>query len=72
MMGPLVYIKHLISEPRLPFTAAYFGSIGMTLFSAIGVSGLDTPTPVPVLQHHRQNALAHPLLDVSIMGILKV
>lgn len=37
MMGPMVYVKHLISEPRLPFTAAYFGSIGMTLFSAIGL-----------------------------------
>lgn len=36
-MGPVVYVKHLISEARLPFTAAYFGSIGMTLFSAIGV-----------------------------------
>jgi len=44
-MGPMVYIKHLLSEPRLPFTAAYFGSIGMTLFSAIGVSYLNTPTP---------------------------
>ena len=43
MMGPIVYMKHLISESRLPFTAAYFGSIGMTLFSAIGVSALHIP-----------------------------
>ena len=44
LMGPIIYVKHLISEPRLPFTAAYFGSIGMTLFSAIGVCALVTPT----------------------------
>ena len=37
-MGPLVYAKHLISGSRLPFTAAYFGSIALTLYFAIGVS----------------------------------
>ncbi|KAI4267354.1 MAG: hypothetical protein L6R38_008289 [Xanthoria sp. 2 TBL-2021] len=35
LMGPLVYAQHLISGPRLPFTAAYFGSITMTLVFAI-------------------------------------
>lgn len=39
-MGPMVYAKHLVSGSRLPFTAAYFGSIAMTLFFAIGVSAL--------------------------------
>jgi hypothetical protein len=39
-MGPLVYAKHLVSGSRLPFTAAYFGSIAMTLYFAIGVSAL--------------------------------
>lgn len=34
-MGPATYARHLISGPRLPFTAAYFGSIGLTLFFAI-------------------------------------
>lgn len=63
-MGPLVYIKHLLSEPRLPFTAAYFGSIGMTLFSAIGVSYSKTPTPTPcsiarVLSHTHCRDLGH-------------
>ncbi|KAL8756912.1 MAG: hypothetical protein Q9199_002597 [Rusavskia elegans] len=38
LMGPLVYAQHLISGPRLPFTAAYFGSITMTLVFAIKVS----------------------------------
>lgn len=38
LMGPWVYAKHLVSGPRLPFTAAYFGSIAMTLYFAIGVS----------------------------------
>ena len=37
-MGPLTYFQHLISGPRLPFTAAYFGSIAMTLYFSIGVS----------------------------------
>lgn len=36
-MGPLIYVKHLISGSRLPFTAAYFGSITLTLYFAIGV-----------------------------------
>ena len=37
LMGPLTYMRHLVSGPRLPFTAAYFGSITMTLYFAIGV-----------------------------------
>ncbi|CAG7918866.1 unnamed protein product [Penicillium olsonii] len=38
LMGPWSYAKHLISGARLPFTAAYFGSIALTLYFAIGVS----------------------------------
>lgn len=38
LMGPYQYAVHLISGPRLPFTAAYFGSIFMTIFFAVGVS----------------------------------
>ena len=30
--------QHLVSKERLPFTATYFGAIGMTLWSAVGVS----------------------------------
>lgn len=37
MMGPMQYAQHLISGPRLPFTAAYFGSITLTLVFAIKV-----------------------------------
>jgi hypothetical protein len=37
-MGPWTYARHLFSGPRLPFTAAYFGSIALTLYFAIGVS----------------------------------
>lgn len=39
-MGPFTYAKHLVSGPRLPFTAAYFGSIALTLYFAVGVSTL--------------------------------
>ncbi|KYK55984.1 hypothetical protein DCS_07949 [Drechmeria coniospora] len=35
MMGPLNYVYHLMSAPRLPFTAAYFGSIILTLVFAL-------------------------------------
>lgn len=37
LMGPITYAKHLASGPRLPFTAAYFGSIFLTLYFAVGV-----------------------------------
>ncbi|KAJ0270346.1 hypothetical protein COL940_011751 [Colletotrichum noveboracense] len=35
-MGPTAYAKHLISGPRLPFTAAYFGSLGLSLYFSLG------------------------------------
>ncbi|CAK3994872.1 transport SFT2 [Lecanosticta acicola] len=37
MMGPLTYVRHLISQERLPFTATYFGSIALTLYFAVGL-----------------------------------
>ena len=37
MMGPWAYIQHLASAPRLPFTAAYFGSIALTLYFSLGL-----------------------------------
>lgn len=37
-MGPYQYATHLISGPRLPFTATYFGAIGLTIYFAVGVS----------------------------------
>jgi len=37
LMGPVQYAVHLISGPRLPFTAAYFGSIVMTIYFAVGL-----------------------------------
>ncbi|KAG8626258.1 hypothetical protein KVT40_005203 [Elsinoe batatas] len=36
MMGPMTYGRHLLSSERLPFTAAYFGSIALTLYFALG------------------------------------
>ncbi|KAI5819814.1 Got1/Sft2-like family-domain-containing protein [Pyronema omphalodes] len=35
LQGPMNYVKHLLSTPRLPFTAAYFGSIFFTLVCAL-------------------------------------
>ncbi|KAK5212822.1 Protein transport protein sft2 [Exophiala xenobiotica] len=37
LMGPYQYAIHLMSGARLPFTAAYFGSIVMTIYFAVGV-----------------------------------
>lgn len=38
MMGPMAYVQHLLSGPRLPFTGAYLGSMALSLYFAIGVS----------------------------------
>jgi len=35
LQGPVPYIKHLMSPARLPFTAAYFGSLGLTLYFSV-------------------------------------
>ncbi|KAM5356272.1 hypothetical protein ACJ41O_002918 [Fusarium nematophilum] len=35
VMGPMTYVQHLLSTPRLPFTGAYFGSIALTLVFAL-------------------------------------
>jgi hypothetical protein len=37
----MTYASHLLSIPRLPFTAAYFGSIGLTLYFSLGVSQIS-------------------------------
>jgi len=37
-MGPYQYATHLISGPRLPFTATYLGAIALTIYFAVGVS----------------------------------
>ena len=36
-MGPVAYLKHLLSGPRLPFTAAYTGSIALCFFATLGL-----------------------------------
>ncbi|KAF2866683.1 Got1/Sft2-like family-domain-containing protein [Massariosphaeria phaeospora] len=40
MMGPIQYVQHLVSGPRLPFTAAYFGSIALTLYFSLAHYGI--------------------------------
>ncbi|KAH8905582.1 SFT2-domain-containing protein [Coniochaeta sp. PMI_546] len=50
MMGPLAYVQHLASGPRLPFTAAYFGSIGLTLYFAIGLRSTILTLPCAIIQ----------------------
>ncbi|ORY78139.1 Got1/Sft2-like family-domain-containing protein [Protomyces lactucae-debilis] len=38
LQGPTAYGKHLISGDRIPFTAAYFGSMILTLYFSIGLN----------------------------------
>lgn len=57
-MGPVTYIKHLTSGSRLPFTAAYFISIGLTIYFATGV-GFFYPSKLFYL---------FPFLDVPLLA----
>ncbi|CAO1615708.1 unnamed protein product [Parajaminaea phylloscopi] len=36
LSGPLAHLRHITSGPRLPFSAAYFGSLALTLYFALG------------------------------------
>ncbi|AAW44385.2 hypothetical protein CNF02190 [Cryptococcus deneoformans JEC21] len=35
--GPWNHFKHILSPERIPFSLCYFGSLGLTLFFAIGI-----------------------------------
>ncbi|GAA5863383.1 hypothetical protein JCM8547_006965 [Rhodosporidiobolus lusitaniae] len=35
LQGPAAHLKHIFTQERLPFTAAYFGSLVLTLFFAL-------------------------------------
>ncbi|KAI9636962.1 Got1/Sft2-like family-domain-containing protein [Dioszegia hungarica] len=35
--GPWNHLKHILSAERLPFSLAYFGSLALTLFFAVGI-----------------------------------
>ncbi|ROT37007.1 SFT2-domain-containing protein [Sodiomyces alkalinus F11] len=37
VMGPMAYARHLLSAERLPFTSAYLGSLGLSLYFALGL-----------------------------------
>lgn len=37
LIGPVNHFKHLISKERLPFSAVYFSSLGLTLYFALAV-----------------------------------
>lgn len=36
LSGPMAYLQHLCARPRLPFTLAYFGTMALTLYLALG------------------------------------
>ena len=37
LIGPINHIKHLVSRERIPFSIAYFSSLGLTLYFSLGV-----------------------------------
>lgn len=41
LIGPVNHIKHLMSKERLPFSAAYLGSLGLTIYFAVGVRNIS-------------------------------
>lgn len=72
VMGPWQYVAHLASTPRLPFTAAYFGSLGLTIYFSMGVSRppryfaslYALLSPPLAAQHH-----PHPILGPLPTGL---
>lgn len=36
LSGPVAHLRHILSAARLPFSVAYFGSLGLTLYFALG------------------------------------
>lgn len=64
--------KHLLSQERLPFTATYFGSIGLTLYFAVGVRCLppsyhsSLPHTITLRQsRHCRRVLHHQSCNIS-------
>lgn len=60
-MGPYAYAMHLISGPRLPFTAVYFGAIVMTVYFAAGVSPSSVASCKDVVANTLGPASQYPL-----------
>jgi hypothetical protein len=63
LMGPMQYAQHLVSGTRLPFTVAYFGSIALTMYFAIGVSPNFITESTPSLP---QLSLLDPKNDLGV------
>jgi Got1/Sft2-like family len=36
LSGPIAHLKHILSKERLPFSVAYFGSLALTMYFALG------------------------------------
>lgn len=50
LWGPVSHVKHLLSAQRLPFTAAYFGTMFATLYFALSVQSTILTVLSAVLQ----------------------
>jgi hypothetical protein len=50
LQGFAPYLRHLVSQSRLPFTLAYFGSMILTLYFAVGLHNLILTIITSVIQ----------------------
>jgi len=66
VMGPWTYVLHLASTPRLPFTAAYFGSLGLTIYFSIGVSQPRVHSKIFVLTPSKLHSTILTLLSALV------
>ena len=69
LVGPINHIKHLVSKDRLPFSAVYFGSLGLTLYFSLGVciTILDLDYVLTFL-----GCQAHSWLGSLVSGVVQV
>ena len=76
LLGPKTYGTHLLSGPRLPFTAVYFGAIALTLFFAFKVrpsSPRVLPHPhLPSVRYGLANVVQHQTILTLIAAIIQL
>jgi hypothetical protein len=50
LSGPVAHLKHIMSKERLPFSVAYFSSLGLTIYFSLGPKWLLPTLIVAIVQ----------------------
>lgn len=50
LSGPVTHLKHIMSKERLPFSIAYFSSLGLTIYFSLGPKWLLPTLIVAIVQ----------------------